>query len=144
MSDEKTLLDPRVDDFAGIDAKIDIGLKLTSSIHGMVAMTKSLTAIFGTAEQVPVGLVGLSQDSRAVSLTFAISLGSLNDIRNASQPSIDAMNLMSQIVDDLSAYEPVLTALPAIGSEEERAAQEFLTREHAPAKDAARVFELVG
>jgi len=141
---QDSVLDRVVDDFAGLGTQLDIGLRLTSSVQCMAPMAKSAAALFGTSAQVPVRLVGLDQDARRVSITFAITLGSLDEIRDAAPRSIAAMNLMSQIVHDLSSFEPVLTALPAPGSAEALAADAFLARDYATTQSTLGVLEPVG
>jgi hypothetical protein len=144
MSSNEIAPDSFLDDFAGLSTQLDVGLKLTSSLEKFAPVAKALTAIFDAAESVPVSLVGLSHDDQALSVTFSITLGTLEEIRNASPRAISAMNLMSQIIQRLSSCEPVLAALPARGSAEAEAAQAFLAMEPASIVGDARVLHLVG
>lgn len=131
-------------EFAGLSAHLDIGMKLTSSLNSVASVAKTLTALFDNAPQVPVQLVGVSQDSQTVSLTFAITLGSLEEIRSSSPRALCAMNLMSDIVAVLSSCEPVLTALPVQGSAESIAACKFLASKRTTVHGAGRILDLVG
>jgi hypothetical protein len=114
---------------AGLQVQFDIALKFTSPLTHMAPMSKALAASFDAAPQIPVHLVGLSQDHRYVSMTFAITLGSLDEIKNSQPRTLLALNLISQLVSQLSSYGPVLTALPAKDSHDSRAAVAFLARE---------------
>lgn len=141
---EAELIDADSSGLAGLQVQFDIALKFTSSLAHMAPMAKALAASFDTAPQIPVHLVGLSQDHRYVSMTFAITLGSLDEIKNAQPRTLLALNLISQLVCQLSAYAPVLTALPAKDSNDSLAAVAFLAHEQNTGRVVSQALIAIG
>ncbi len=149
MNDHTSLVDAELmgadtSALAGLQVQFDIALKFTSSLAQMAPMAKALAASFDAAPRIPVHLVGLSQDHRYVSMTFAITLGGLDEIKNSEPRSLLALNLISQLVCQLSTYTPVLTALPAKDSHDSLAAVEFLTREQITGRVVSQALIAIG
>lgn len=107
-----------LNEFAGMRRELEVGLLLAPTQGTAVAAAKALAAFLDDEPTVPVRLAGLAADGTRVRLTVAVTLGSVDDIKIAAQPSRDALRLLQRIVDDLAAYDPAFVRLPDPASTE--------------------------
>lgn len=99
-------------EFAGMRRELEVGLLLAPTHVAAVPAAKALAAFLDSEPTVPVRLAGLATDGGRVRLTVAVTLGSVEDIKAASDPARCALRLLQRIVDDLSAYDPAFVRLP--------------------------------
>ena len=106
------MVDSRDLGLVGIERHVDIGLRLAPQREHAAAAAKGMAALLDAEPGVPVRLAGLGSDGSRVHLTFAISLGSLDDIKAASPTARAAVLLLQRIVETFAAYDPCLVELP--------------------------------
>ena len=124
---------PRIDEYAGLHRTVEVGLRLAPSLASAAAVAKALASYIDRDDTVPVRLAGLSREGSRMHITLAIVLGSIDDVKVAAPNSRAAVLLLETLVDQLSAYDPALVALPdALSPEAQRAAAAI--RKGRPAK----------
>ncbi len=101
-----------LNEFAGMRRELEVGLLLAPTQASAVSAAKALAAFLDAEPTVPVRLAGLATDAGRVRLTVAVTLGSVDDIKVAAEPSRDALRLLQRIVDALAAYDPAFVRLP--------------------------------
>jgi hypothetical protein len=112
----------RIDEFAGLRRELEIGLTLAPTHASAVAASKSVAAYLDADPRVTVRLAGLGSDDSRILITLAITLGTVDEIKVADARSRTAVLFVQRIVDELAAYDPAFSTLPAPASFEARAA----------------------
>jgi hypothetical protein len=114
---------PRIDEYAGLHRTVEIGLRLAPTMASAAAVAKAAASYIDRDDTVPVRLAGLSCEGSRMHITLAISLGSIDEVKVAAPNSRAAVILLETLVEQLSAYDPALVALPdAHSPEAQRAA----------------------
>ena len=79
----------------------------------------------------PVRLAGLAVHGSRVTITVAVSLGTVDDLKAGAINSREALAAIQDLIDHLGAYDPAITALPDPSTAEAELAHVVRTsREH--------------
>ncbi|MDP1876755.1 MAG: hypothetical protein Q8M17_04245 [Actinomycetota bacterium] len=107
--------------FAGLRREFEVGLRLAPTATSALAAAKALAAILDSAA-VAARLAGIGTGAGRVHLTIAVTLGSIDEVKTAAEPTRRALALIQCVVDELGAYDPALVLLPDEASPEARLA----------------------
>ena len=107
----------------GMRRSFEIGLRIAPTVSSAVVAAKGLSAVLDGLQETPVRLAGLGASGSRVHITLAVSLGSLDDVRDASAPARSALAVLQSVIDHCAAYDPAFVALPARDSLEARIAE---------------------
>lgn len=112
----------------GLEKRLDVAVELVAPRAALASLAKAVAAIVNEADtpSVTVKLAGLEGRSGDVSLTLAIDLGSVSQIREGSEYSRAAVNLLATLVSGFKAYTPTLVQVPAQASASAAAARRWL------------------
>ncbi len=100
--------------FAGLRRSFDVGIRLAPSASSAAVAAKSLGALLDAHPLVPVRLVDIDGGGPRVSITLAVCLGTVDEVKAGAENSRAALTLLQRIVDDLAAYDPAFVQLPAM------------------------------
>ena len=101
---------------------MDIQHTLAPTRTSAVAAAKSIAAYLDDDPRVAVRLAGLGASDSRILITLAVTLGTVDEIKVADPRSRTAVVFLQRLVDELAAYDPSFTTLPAPSSFEARAA----------------------
>jgi hypothetical protein len=118
----------RIDEYAGLHRTFEVGLRLAPTMASAAAVAKATASYLDREDSVPVRLAGLSREGSRMHITLAISLGSIDDVKVAASNSRAAVLLLETLVEELSAYDPALVALPDAHSPEAQRAVDATRR----------------
>lgn len=121
----------------GLQRHVDIGVRLAPTEATAAVAAKSLAAILDEVPTVPVRLAGIGTEGSRVHLTLAVTLGTLDDVKAATEQARAAVVLLQRIVEDLAAYDPCLVELPDPESPEARLAAGTQLRPAVPVRRRA-------
>lgn len=88
-----------------------------------------LQAVFAAAPHIPVRLAGLSSEDGRLVYTFAVSIGTSEEIAERTERARNAASLVDTIITDLSMFDAALCAIPEDTSDEALLADDYLDRQ---------------
>lgn len=106
----------------GMRRSFEIGLRIAPTMASAVVAAKGLSAVLDECRETSVRLVGLGAAGSRIHITLAVSLGNVEDVREASNRSRSSLAALQSLIDHCSAYDPSFVALPARDSVEARIA----------------------
>jgi hypothetical protein len=116
---------------AGLRKTFEVGIALAPCGPAATVAAKALAAFLDEHRSTPVRLVGLAVHGSRVTITVAVSLGTVDDLKAGSANSRAALAAIQDLIDHLGAYDPAITALPDPNTAEAELAHVVRTsREH--------------
>ena len=97
---------------AGLRRTFEVGVCLNPHGQAAAVATKALAAFLDQHLSTPVRLAGLGVHGSRVTITLAVSLGTVDDLKVRAQNSREALAAIQDLIDHLSAYDPAITTLP--------------------------------
>ena len=116
---------------AGLRKTFEVGIALAPCGQAATVAAKALAAFLDEHPSTPVRLAGLAVHGSRVTITVAVSLGTVDDLKAGAMNSRQALAAIQDLIDHLSAYDPAITALPDPSTAEAELAHVVRTsREH--------------
>lgn len=97
---------------AGLRRTFEVGVCLNPHGQAAAVAAKALAAFLDQHLSTPVRLAGLGVHGSRVTITLAVSLGTVDDLKVGAQNSREALAAIQDLIDHLSAYDPAITTLP--------------------------------
>ena len=97
---------------AGLRRTFEVGVCLNPHGQAAAVAAKALAAFLDQHLSTPVRLAGLGVHGSRVTITLAVSLGTVDDLKVRAQNSREALAAIQDLIDHLSAYDPAITTLP--------------------------------
>lgn len=113
-------------DSLGLESRFDVGVRLRVPSDSLAALAGRLDAIAAAHPASGVRLAGAQLDSTVHRLTFAVSLGTTEDVAHESEPARQGVALLASLVESFAEFLPGLGELPAAGSDEALVAEALL------------------
>ena len=116
---------------AGLRKTFEVGIALAPCGQAATVAAKALAAFLDEHPSTPVRLAGLAVHGSRVTITVAVSLGTVDDLKAGAMNSRQALAAIQDLIDHLGAYDPAITALPDPSTAEAELAHVVRTsREH--------------
>ncbi len=116
---------------AGLRKTFEVGIALAPCGQAATVAAKALAAFLDDHPSTPVRLAGLAVHGSRVTITVAVSLGTVDDLKAGAINSREALAAIQDLIDHLGAYDPAITALPDPSTAEAELAHVVRTsREH--------------
>ena len=116
---------------AGLRKTFEVGIALAPCGQAATVAAKALAAFLDEHPSTPVRLAGLAVHGSRVTITVAVSLGTVDDLKAGAMNSRAALAAIQDLIDHLGAYDPAITALPDPSTAEAELAHVVRTsREH--------------
>ena len=116
---------------AGLRKTFEVGIALAPCGQAATVAAKALAAFLDDHPSTPVRLAGLAVHGSRVTITVAVSLGTVDDLKAGAKNSREALAAIQDLIDHLGAYDPAITALPDPSTAEAELAHVVRTsREH--------------
>ena len=97
---------------AGLRRTFEVGVCLNPHGRAAAVAAKALAAFLDQHLSTAVRLAGLGVHGSRVTITLAVSLGTVDDLKVGAQNSREALAAIQDLIDHLSAYDPAITTLP--------------------------------
>jgi len=97
---------------AGLRKTFEVGIALAPCGQAATVAAKALAAFLDEHPSTPVRLAGLAVHGSRVTITVAVSLGTVDDLKAGAMNSRQALAAIQDLIDHLGAYDPAITALP--------------------------------
>ena len=97
---------------AGLRRTFEVGVSLSPHGQSAAVAAKALAAFLDQHLSTPVRLAGLGVYGSRVTITLAVSLGTVDDLKAGAKNSREALAAIQDLIDHLSAYDPAITTLP--------------------------------
>ena len=115
----------------GLRKTFEVGIALAPCGQAATVAAKALAAFLDEHPSTPVRLAGLAVHGSRVTITVAVSLGTVDDLKAGAMNSRQALAAIQDLIDHLGAYDPAITALPDPSTAEAELAHVVRTsREH--------------
>lgn len=96
----------------GLERIVELGLAISPTESAAVRAANDIASVLEEHPRTPVRIAAVGRSASRVSVTLAVTLGTVEAIREGATEVADAMSLLQQLVDDLATYDPAFTALP--------------------------------
>ena len=97
---------------AGLRRTLEVGVSLSPHGQAAAVAAKALSAFLDQHLSTPVRLAGLGVYGSRVTITLAVSLGTVDDLKAGAKNSREALAAIQDLIDHLRAYDPAITTLP--------------------------------
>lgn len=106
--------------YAGLTRYLEVGLRLSPTTASAPFAARAIARILDCHQQTPVRIVGVGRSDSRVILTLGVTMGTIDEIKSGAPAAKMALAMLSRLVEQLSSFDPALTALPASTSVEAR------------------------
>jgi len=113
-------------DALGLESRFDVGIRLRVPSESLGFLGAQLDSLSAAHPASGVRLAGAQLDASVHRLTFAISLGTTEDVACETEPARQGVALLADAVESLAEFLPGLCELPARGSDEAQVAEALL------------------
>ena len=96
----------------GLERIVELGLAISSTECAATRAANDISNVLQKHPTTPVRIAAVGRSTSRVSVTLAVTLGTIESIKLGSPEVDEAMALLKQLVDDLATYDPAFTTLP--------------------------------
>ena len=96
----------------GLERIVELGLAISSTESAATRAANDISNVLEDHPTTSVRIAAVGRSTSRVSVTLAVTLGTIEAIKLGSPEVDEAMALLKQLVDDLATYDPAFTTLP--------------------------------
>lgn len=101
-----------IDEYAGLRRQFEVTVRFAPMRACAAVAAKSIASVLDAHPRVPVRLFEITTEGSRVHVTLSVALGTVDDVKAATQSSRRALSLLQELIDTFAACDPAFVHVP--------------------------------